>query len=55
MMAKKAMMDGSLKPFTGPIRNQAGEEMVAAGATLSDGDLLGLKWFVEGVEGDLPK
>jgi basic membrane protein A len=54
MAAKKAMAEGSLNAFTGPIKNQAGEEKVAAGATLSDKDLLGMKWFVEGVKGDLP-
>jgi basic membrane protein A len=52
---KQAISDGKLKPFTGPLNNQAGKEMVAAGATMSDGDLLGMKWFVEGVNGDLPK
>jgi basic membrane protein A len=52
---KQAISDGKFKPFTGPISNQAGKEMVAAGATMSDGDLLGMKWFVEGVNGDLPK
>jgi basic membrane protein A len=54
LASKKAIAEGSLNAFTGPIKNQAGEEKVAAGATLSDEDLLGMKWFVEGVKGDLP-
>ncbi|BCS87287.1 BMP family ABC transporter substrate-binding protein [Pseudodesulfovibrio sediminis] len=37
--------------FTGPIMNQAGEEVVAKGATIADGDLLGMNWFVKGVVG----
>ena len=52
---KQAIAAGKLNPFSGPIKNQAGEEMVAAGAAISDGDLLGMKWFVDGVDGDLPK
>ena len=55
LASKKAMAEGSLKAFSGPIKNQAGEEKVAAGAVLSDKDLLGMKWFVEGVKGDLPE
>ncbi len=46
--------DGSIVPFAGPISRQNGEEAVAAGAALGDGDLLGMNWYVEGVEGELP-
>jgi simple sugar transport system substrate-binding protein len=46
--------NGSIVPFAGPIRNQAGEEQVAEGESLGDGDLLGMNWYVEGVEGNLP-
>ncbi len=48
-----AIIDGSLHPFAGPIRNQAGELVVKEGETLSDGDLLGMDWYVEGVQGNL--
>lgn len=47
--------DGSLHPFTGPIRKQDGTEVVAAGAVMPDEELLGMNYYVEGVEGDLPK
>ena len=47
--------DGTVHPFRGPIKNQAGEEVVAAGAVLSDQDLATMEWYVEGVEGKLPK
>ena len=44
-----------LNPFAGPIRNQAGKLVVKAGASLGDDVLRGLDWYVEGVEGELPK
>ncbi len=46
---------GSLHPFAGPINNQAGEEVVKAGTSIADGDLAGMDWYVEGVQGKLPK
>ncbi len=52
---RDSIIDGSLHPFAGPINNQAGEEVTKAGATIPDGDLLGMDWYVEGVQGDLPK
>ncbi len=45
---------GTIHPFAGPIMDQAGNEVVAAGATLSDGDLLGMGYYVMGVDGALP-
>ena len=56
--AEKAAADiaaGTLHPFTGPIKDRDGVERIAAGATAEDGMMLGMAWFVEGVEGDLPK
>jgi basic membrane protein A len=47
--------DGALHPFEGPIKNQDGEEVVPAGTAMSDADLLKMEWYVEGVEGKLPK
>jgi len=47
--------DGSLHPFSGPIKKQDGTEAVAAGQVLPDADLLGMNYYVEGVEGELPK
>jgi simple sugar transport system substrate-binding protein len=46
---RKAIVDGSLHPFAGPIKDQSGKEMVPAGETIPDGDLLGMDWYVEGV------
>lgn len=46
--------DGSLKPFTGPLVDQAGQERVPAGATLTDEQLHKLNWLVKGIQGQLP-
>ena len=45
--------DGSYHPFAGPINNQAGEQVIGEGEVLDDGVLLGMDWYVEGVEGEL--
>ncbi|MEM8951201.1 MAG: BMP family ABC transporter substrate-binding protein [Pseudomonadota bacterium] len=50
-----AIVDGSLHPFAGPINDQAGEEVVAEGEVISDEDLLKMDWYVEGVQGSIPK
>ena len=51
----KAIADNSLHPFAGPIKNQDGKVMAKSGTTLDDGTLLGMNWYVEGVQGKLPK
>lgn len=40
--------------FTGPIKDQAGEVKVAEGTAMTAEELLGMNWFVEGVEGEIP-
>jgi len=52
---KASIIDGSFHPFQGPIKNQKGEIVVKEGETLDDGKLAGLNWYVEGVEGSIPK
>ncbi len=52
---KASIVDGSFHAFQGPIKNQAGELVVNEGETLGDGDLAKLNWYVEGVEGSIPK
>lgn len=53
--ARAAIIAGKLHPFQGPIKDQSGAEKVAAGQTLDDGALHGFNWYVEGVEGSIPK
>lgn len=49
--ATAAIKDGSLEVFEGPIKDQNGEIKVEEGVVLTDEELLGMMWFVEGVVG----
>jgi simple sugar transport system substrate-binding protein len=53
--AKSLIAQGKLHPFAGPINDQSGKQMVPAGKAMSDGEMLGMKWYVKGVQGKLPK
>jgi simple sugar transport system substrate-binding protein len=53
--AKAKIMDGSLQPFAGPVVNQDGKEIVAAGSAMSDEDLAKMDFYVKGITGKLPK
>ncbi len=50
---KADISSGKFHPFTGPIKNQAGEVVVADGVVMTDGELLGMDYYVEGVQGKL--
>jgi simple sugar transport system substrate-binding protein len=52
---KQSIVDGTFHPFQGPIKNQKGELVVKEGEVVADKDLAGLNWYVEGVEGSIPK
>ncbi len=52
---KAAIISGAFHPFQGPIRNQQGKLIVKKGDHLNDKVLAGLNWYVEGVEGAMPK
>ena len=41
--------------FCGPINDQDGNEAVADGECMANGDMLGMSWFVEGVVGEIPE
>ncbi|MDV3427949.1 MAG: BMP family ABC transporter substrate-binding protein [Bacillota bacterium] len=49
--AKKAILDGSLKVFAGPIKDQTGAVKIKAGEVMADKDVWNMDWFVEGVIG----
>ncbi|MFQ5622148.1 MAG: BMP family ABC transporter substrate-binding protein [Paracoccaceae bacterium] len=53
--AADAIAAGKLHPFTGPINKQDGSPWLAAGEVADDGTLAGLNFYVEGIEGELPK
>ncbi len=48
-------MAGKFHPFAGPIKDNTGKVKVPAGTTMTDAEMLSFDWFVEGVEGTLPK
>ena len=46
---------GEMHVFAGPIHNQAGEMVVSEGENLDDGTLLGMNWYVKGIDDKLPQ
>ena len=57
-MAKETeakITSGEFHAFTGPIHNQAGEMVIGEGEVLDDGVLLGMNWYVKGVDDKLPQ
>ncbi|SHI99638.1 nucleoside-binding protein [Dethiosulfatibacter aminovorans DSM 17477] len=51
--AAAKIIDKSLNVFAGPIYNQAGEVAVEEGSAVDDGEMLNMKWFVQGVKGEI--
>lgn len=52
---KAAIASGKFNPFQGPIKDQAGKTVVEAGAFVPLNDLLSMNFYVQGVEGSVPK
>ena len=52
---QERIRSGKLHPFTGPIHRQDGSLAVAAGKRLDDGALLGMNWYVRGIDDKLPQ
>ncbi len=48
---KAKIISGDFRVFSGEIRDQEGNVRVAEGESLTDGDMLSMDWFVEGVIG----
>ena len=46
---------GAFHPFTGPIYKQDGTMAIGEGEVLDDGTLLGMNWYVKGVDDELPQ
>jgi simple sugar transport system substrate-binding protein len=51
----KDIVAGKFHPFTGPVKDQSGKERVAAGKVMTDKELGTLDFYVEGIQGSLPK
>jgi basic membrane protein A len=52
---KAAIISDKLKPFQGPLKDQSGAVKVASGSALPLKDLMAMNWYVQGVEGTIPK
>ena len=53
--AKEGIFNGTVHPFTGPIKDQKGKIRVPAGKTADDGMLAGMNFYVEGIDATIPK
>lgn len=51
---KQDILSGKLLVFAGPLKDQKGTVRVKEGEKMSDQDILGMNWFVKGVEGTIP-
>ena len=52
---EEAIKSGELHPFTGPVNKQDGTVWLKEGEVADDGTLLGMNFYVEGVDDQLPK
>ena len=52
---KAAMISGKFHPFQGPLKDQSGAIKVAAGSVLPLKDQQSMNFYVQGVEGSIPK
>jgi basic membrane protein A len=52
---KQAIVAGTLAPFAGPIKDNSGVLKIPAGASMPIDDIIALNWYVEGVDGSVPK
>jgi simple sugar transport system substrate-binding protein len=52
---KAALTAGTFNPFTGPIKDQSGTVKYAAGVQVPLKELLSMNFYVQGVEGSIPK
>jgi simple sugar transport system substrate-binding protein len=52
---KAALTAGTFAPFTGPIKDQSGAIKYAAGVKAPEKDLMGMNFYVQGVDGAIPK
>jgi len=53
-METEAKIKGGWEPFTGPITKQDGSVGAEDGVTLDDGAILGMNWYIQGVDDKLP-
>jgi len=52
---KRDIIDGKLAPFAGPLKDNTGAVKLGAGSTLTHEQLMSINWYVEGIDGSIPK
>ncbi len=52
---RDAIANGTYHPFTGPLNRQDGSVWLKEGEVADDATLAGLNFYVEGIEGEIPK
>lgn len=52
---RDGITNGTIFPFAGEIKDQAGKVRVKAGAKADDGLLAGMNFYVQGIDGTIPK
>ena len=52
---RQGIIDGSYHSFQGPIKDQSGKVVIPEGQRATDEQILKMDWYVEGVQGKLPK
>ncbi|PMB02149.1 BMP family ABC transporter substrate-binding protein [Fischerella thermalis CCMEE 5198] len=55
MAKREEFIKGTAHPFAGPVKDQKGGVRVQKGKVLQDKEQLAMNWYVEGVEGSIPK
>ena len=53
--AQDKIVKGDLVVFTGPLKDQSGAVKVEKDKAMADGDVLGMNWFVAGIDGKIPQ
>jgi len=51
---REQIISGEFEPFTGPLRDQTGTVRVPEGVKMTDDEIWGMNWFVQGVIATLP-
>lgn len=55
MAKREEFVKGAARPFDGPVKDQAGTVRVPSGKALEDKEQLAMNWYVQGIEGSIPK
>ena len=51
---KRAIADGTLAPFAGPLKDNTGVLKLPSGSALTHDQLMSINWYAEGIDGSIP-